>query len=121
MTSPMILIASPGPGKGWRQTIRSGIPSSSPTRRTSSLKSSRSGSTSFIFMSAGSPPTLWWLLIDSATPVLPARLDDIGVERALDEPLDVSPALEAELASASSSKTRMNFLADALALVLRTP
>ncbi len=67
----MIRIASPGPGNGWRQTIRSGIPSSSPTRRTSSLNRSRSGSTSRIFMSSGSPPTLWWDLIVAATPSVP--------------------------------------------------
>ena len=67
----MIRIARPGPGNGWRHTIRSGMPSSSPTRRTSSLKSRRSGSTSFIFMSSGSPPTLWCDLIVSATPSVP--------------------------------------------------
>jgi hypothetical protein len=27
------------------------------------LNSSRSGSTSFMFMRSGRPPTLWWLLI----------------------------------------------------------
>jgi hypothetical protein len=48
--------------------MRSGIPSSSPTRRTSSLNSMRSGSTSSIRMSAGSPPTLWCDLIVAATP-----------------------------------------------------
>src|SRR5438105_771742 len=67
----MIRIARPGPGKGCRQTIRSGIPSSSPTRRTSSLKRRRSGSTSSILMSAGKPPTLWCDLIFAATPSVP--------------------------------------------------
>src|SRR5207245_852252 len=37
----MILIASPGPGNGWRQTKRSGMPSSSPTRRPSPLHTTR--------------------------------------------------------------------------------
>ena len=66
VTSPMIRIASPGPGNGWRHTIRSGRPSSSPTRRTSSLKISRSGSTRSNSMSSGSPPTLWCDLILAA-------------------------------------------------------
>ena len=43
---PTIRIARPGPGKGWRQTSRSGRPSSAPTARTSSLNRARSGSTS---------------------------------------------------------------------------
>src|SRR5919198_1084017 len=64
-------MARPGPGNGWRHTIRSGRPSSSPTRRTSSLKSSRSGSTSSMSMSAGRPPTLWCDLIIAATPAVP--------------------------------------------------
>jgi hypothetical protein len=38
--------------------------------RTSSLNSSRSGSTSFSFMCSGRPPTLWWLLMTCALPVL---------------------------------------------------
>ena len=42
----MMRTARPGPGKGWRHTISSGRPSSSPTARTSSLNSGRSGSTS---------------------------------------------------------------------------
>ena len=42
---PTIRIARPGPGNGWRQTIRSGRPSSAATARTSSLNSIRSGST----------------------------------------------------------------------------
>jgi hypothetical protein len=42
---------------------RLGQPSSSPTRRTSSLNSARSGSTSENCRSSGRPPTLWWLLM----------------------------------------------------------
>jgi GMP synthase (glutamine-hydrolysing) len=37
VTSPMIRMARPGPGNGWRWTIASGRPSSVPTSRTSSL------------------------------------------------------------------------------------
>ena len=37
VTSPMIRIARPGPGNGWRWTIASGSPSAVPTSRTSSL------------------------------------------------------------------------------------
>ena len=67
VTSPMMRTASPGPGKGWRQTISSGRPSSSPTARTSSLNNCRSGSTSSKAMSSGSPPTLWWDLMLAAS------------------------------------------------------
>ena len=60
----MMRMASPGPGKGWRNTSRRGRPSSSPSWRTSSLKRPLSGSmTPLKPMSSGSPPTLWWLLI----------------------------------------------------------
>jgi len=41
-------MARPGPGNGWRPTKASGRPSSRPKARTSSLNSSRSGSTSFM-------------------------------------------------------------------------
>ena len=63
VTSPMIRMASPGPGNGWRWTIVSGRPNSRPTARTSSLNRYRSGSMSWKRRSAGSPPTLWWVLI----------------------------------------------------------
>src|SRR5947207_1536839 len=56
-------MARPGPGKGWRQTSRSGRPSSAPTARTSSLKSMRSGSTSSKRRASGRPATLLWDLI----------------------------------------------------------
>ena len=81
---PTIRIARPGPGNGWRQTIRSGRPSSAATARTSSLNSIRSGSTSSKSRSSGRPPTLWCDLIVAA-PVAAARLDHVRVERALDE------------------------------------
>ena len=67
---PTIRIARPGPGNGWRQTKRSGRPSSAPTARTSSLKSIRSGSISSKSRSSGRPPTLWCDLIVAA-PVPP--------------------------------------------------
>ena len=54
-------------GNGWRQTISSGRPSSSPITRTSSLNRLRSGSTSSNCMSSGRPPTLWWDLILAAS------------------------------------------------------
>src|ERR1700743_2156835 len=68
--SPGQRIASPGPGNGWRPTISSGRPSSRPSARTSSLNNSRNGSTSFMFMRAGSPPTLWCdLMVTEGPPV----------------------------------------------------
>ena len=57
-------------GPGCRQMMKSGMPSSIATLRTSSLNSSRRGSMSASFMTSGSPPTLWWLLM-FAVPVPP--------------------------------------------------
>jgi hypothetical protein len=48
--SPGMRMARPGPGNGWRPTKASGRPSSTPRARTSSLNSSRRGSTSFSFI-----------------------------------------------------------------------
>ena len=59
----------------------------SPTARTSSLNSVRSGSTSSNCRSSGRPPTLWWRL-DVGGAGAAAGLDDVGVERALHEELD---------------------------------
>ena len=83
----MMRMPSPGPGNGWRQTIASGRPSSRPTRRTSSLNSARSGSTSENCRSSGRPPTLWCDLM-LAVPVAATGLDDVGIERALHEEFD---------------------------------
>jgi hypothetical protein len=44
-------------GIGWRPTKISGRPSSWPSTRTSFLNNSRKGSTSFMFVRAGGPPT----------------------------------------------------------------
>ena len=68
-------IASPGPGNGCRPSSASGRPSLRPTARTSSLNSSRSGSTSLRFMRSGSPPTLWWVLIVADGP----RTDTLSI------------------------------------------
>ena len=68
---------SPGPGKGCRHTISSGRPSASPTARTSSLNSMRSGSMSRNVMSAGRPPTLWCVLIVRAWRVSSLLADSI--------------------------------------------
>ena len=63
-------MARPGPGNGWRQMKCSGMPSSRPSARTSSLNSSRSGSISFRFMRSGRPPTLWCdLMVTDGPPV----------------------------------------------------
>src|SRR3954454_17354184 len=81
-------MARPGPGNGWRHTSFSGRPSSRPTWRTSSLNSERSGSTSANSRRSGNPTPVWWDLMDGGT-VPTARLDHVGVERALHEVLDV--------------------------------
>ena len=101
VTSPMIRTPSPGPGKGWRQTISSGSPSSSPTLRTSSLNNQRSGSTRSNSMSSGRPPTLWWDLMVDALPWPDSMTSGYSVPctRYL-----ASPACS----RAACSKTRMN-------------
>ena len=67
---------------------------------------------SLSFMSAGRPPTLWWLLMVCDGPLDAGGLDDVGVERALDEPGDLAGVVRLGLedAAASSSKTAMNSL-----------
>src|SRR3954447_157624 len=101
----MMRIASPGPGNGWRQTSRSGIPSSAPTARTSSLNSARSGSTSSNSRSSGRPPTLWCDLIVAA-PVPPP--DSITSEYSVPCTRNRAPSPPSASPAASSSKTRMN-------------
>jgi hypothetical protein len=60
----------PGPRNGWRPTKLSGKPSSQPSTLTSSLNNSRNGSTSFMCMRAGRPPTLWCdLIVTDGPPV----------------------------------------------------
>ena len=69
VTSPIILIPRPGPGKGCLNTSFSGIPSSSPALRTSSLNNNLSGSIiSLKSTQSGSPPTLWCDLITADLP-----------------------------------------------------
>ena len=81
---PTIRIARPGPGKGWRQTSRSGSPSSAPTARTSSLNSARSGSTRSNSRSSGQAADVV-VGLDRRGAGAAAGLDHVGVERALDE------------------------------------
>src|SRR4030042_3765954 len=71
VTSPIILIARPGPGKGCLQTISSGRPSSIPIFLISSLNNNLKGSINLIFISSGSPPTLWcdFILAASLVPL----------------------------------------------------
>ena len=103
MTSPPTMrIARPGPGKGWRQTKRSGRSSSAPTARTSSLNSMRSGSTSSNSRSSGRPPTLWWDLIVAGAGR--RRRTRSRPSRGCPGPGSRRP----RACAASSSKTRMN-------------
>ncbi len=62
--------ASPGPGNGCRARNSRGRPSSAPSRRTSSLKSSRTGSMSSNPSRSGNPPTLWCVLITAEGPLI---------------------------------------------------
>src|SRR5829696_7494233 len=96
----MTLMASPGPGNGWRHAILSGIPSSAATTRTSSLKRLRRGSTRSRSITSGRPPTLWWLLIRAASrvPLSITSLYKVPCTRKV-----ASSSLPA-----SSSKVRMN-------------
>ena len=82
-------------------------------RRTSSLKRKRSGSTSPSFMSAGSPPTLWCVLIFTDPDAVRGALDDVRVERALAEEVR---ALDAARLAFEDAHERV---ADADALRLR--
>src|SRR5919197_1223219 len=109
---PTTRMARPGPGNGWRHTSRSGRPSSAPTARTSSLNSMRSGSTSSNSRSPGRAPPLWGGL-DRGRARAAARLDHVGVERALHEELGVAELRRLLLEDANELG------ADDLALLLR--
>ena len=85
-------IASPGPGNGWRHTIASGRPSSSPTARTSSLNSALQRLDQLELQVVGQPADVV-VALDVGGAGAAARLDDVGVERALHEELDVAVAL----------------------------
>ena len=97
-------IPRPGPGKGWRQTISSGSPSSKPTWRTSSLNRVRSGSTSVNFKSSGRPPTLWCDLI-LAVPVPPPDSTTSGYNVPCTKNSTSPPAA---ISRAAFSKERIN-------------
>src|SRR3989304_2418318 len=77
VTSPMQRMARPGPGKGCRQTMSVSRPSSSPTRRTSSLKRKRRGSGSFSVIAGRGAPARWGGL--AADGVGDERGDDRGI------------------------------------------
>src|SRR5665647_2529381 len=83
--SPGQRMARPGPGNRWRPTKISGRPSSRPSTLTSSLNNSRKGSTSFMFMRAGRPPTLWCDLMVTEGPPVKETLSITGIECALRE------------------------------------
>ncbi len=68
------------------------MPRASPAARTSSLKSSRSGSMSLSFMRSGRPPTLWWLLMTALGPRTLTLSMTSGVEGALNQVLGVLDA-----------------------------
>ena len=79
MTSPIILIPSPGPGNGWRNTSFSGIPNCNPACLTSSLNRSRNGSMiSLKSTKSGSPPTLWWDLMTADSPPNPLSTTSVS-------------------------------------------
>ena len=103
--SPKMRMASPGPGKGWRQTRSSLMPSSRPSFLTSSLNSSCNGSMSLRFISSGSPPTLWW---DLMTDVGPPKADLDSMISGYNVPWPRNWAPSTFLASAS--KTSMKSL-----------
>ena len=87
----MIRIARPGPGNGWRQTIRSGRPSSSPTRRTSSLNSSAQRLDELHPHVLRQPADVV-VRLDQLGVVGAAGLDHVGVERPLHEEAHVAEA-----------------------------
>ena len=113
VTSPMIRTPSPGPGNGWRHTISSGRPSSRPSRRTSSLNRSRSGSMSCQRHVVGQAADVVMALDHGGLAVGAAALDQVGVERALHEELGLGETAGVLLEDADEQ------LADHLALRLR--
>ena len=80
----------PGPGNGWRTTNSRSRPRSWPTRRTSSLKRSRSGSTSLKRHPLGQSADVVMALDDDRRSVHRRRFDHVRIERALAE--EVEPA-----------------------------
>ena len=104
VTSPMIRIAKPGPGNGWRHTIASGNPSALPTSRTSSLNNERRGSIKVKSKSSGRPPTLWCDFM-FAVPVPPPDSTTSGYNVPCTKN---STFFSAEIFAAASSKVRIN-------------
>jgi hypothetical protein len=70
-------------------------------------------------MCFGRPPTLWWLLIVAAGPPLSdTGFDDVGVERALREELDLAVLLALHLGDGALEYVD-ELVADDLALAAR--
>ena len=83
VTSPMMRTPSPGPGNGWRHTISSGRPSSSPTCAHLVLEQAAQRLDQLEVHVVGQAADVV-VRLDLGR-VLGARLDDVGVERALHE------------------------------------
>src|SRR3954466_7081243 len=98
---PTTRIARPGPGNGWRQTRRSGSPSSMPTSRTSSLNSVRSGSPRANRKAPGGPPQLDAPLAHLVLEQRAQRLDQLEL-KVLGEPADVVVRLDRRRARAAA-------------------
>ena len=107
----MMRTARPGPGNGWRQTISSGRPSSSPTARTSSLNRCAQRLDELEVHVVGQTADVVVAL--DVRVVAAAGLDDVGIERALHEEARVAEILRGLLEHADEE------LADDLALALR--
>ena len=120
MTSPTIRMPRPGPGNGWRRTISSGRPSSGADRADLVLEQ-RAQRLDELELQVVRQPAHVVVALDVGRAVAAAGLDDVRVERALDEELDVLAVrrrLGDDLAGSASSKTRMNSRPMILRLVL---
>ena len=106
----MMRTPSPGPGNGWRQTISSGRPSSSPTLAHLVLEEAAQRLDQLELHVVGQPAHVVVAL--DLGGVAGARLDDVGVERALHEEPGVLDAARRVLEDADEQ------LADRLALLL---
>mmetsp|Transcript_2865 Transcript_2865/g.8722 ORF Transcript_2865/g.8722 Transcript_2865/m.8722 type:complete len:283 (+) Transcript_2865:231-1079(+) len=101
--APRTLMASPGPGNGWRQTDSGGTPSCRPIERTSSLNSSRRGSISSSFITSLMPPTLWCVLMVAEGPLY----DTLSITSGYSVPCSRKVG-EGSSLDAKSSNTSMN-------------
>ena len=112
-TAPMMRIASPGPGNGCRQTIAGRQPELLTDRAHLVLEQGPQRLDQLELQVVGQPADVV-VALDVGRALAAAGLDHVGVEGALDEPLDLAraaaarPPLRSTTSRAAASKVRMN-------------